>query len=233
MDQPLQFHNRLLANLSPADQIQLRPHLDLIDMPVRESMEEPNKPIGHAYFMEAGIASVVAVGKTGSRIEIGVIGREGMTGVAVVMGSDRSPHSTYMQVGGRAQRISAADLIAAMEGSTTLRGSLLKFAQAFMVQTAHTAVANGRASVEQRLARWLLMAHDRLDGDELPLTHEFISLMLGVRRAGVTVALHALSQQALIHQARGTIHIVDREGLELVAGPYYGVPEAELQRLMQ
>lgn len=119
-----------------------------------------------------------------------------------------------------------------MSVNTISIASALKFAQAFMVQTAHTAIANGRATVGERLARWVLMARDRMDGDELPLTHEFLALMLGVRRAGVTEALNALEERALLRAGRGKILVLNRKGLEKFAGGYYGVPEAELRRLM-
>jgi CRP-like cAMP-binding protein len=113
-----------------------------------------------------------------------------------------------------------------------MRVLFLKFVQTFMVQTAHTAIANGRANVEERLARWVLMARDRLDSDEIPPTHEFLSLMLGVRRAGVTVALSALEKRGWLRANHGRLVVLNRRGLEKVAGAYYGVPEAELRRLM-
>ena len=100
------------------------------------------------------------------------------------------------------------------------------------VQTAHTALANGRAKLEERLARWLLMAHDRLDGDAVPLTHEFLAVMLGVRRAGVTVALHSFERRGFIATRRGQLTVINRPGIEQVAGSFYGIPEAELKRLM-
>ena len=134
--------------------------------------------------MEAGIASVVAVQPDETRIEVGLIGREGMSGTAVVLGGDQSPHSTYMQVAGEGQRIAANELHKAMDASVSLRNLLLKFVQVFMVQTAHTAIANARAHIDQRLARWILMAHDRTGDNTMPLTHEFLALMLGVRRRG-------------------------------------------------
>jgi CRP-like cAMP-binding protein len=201
-------------------------------MKLRHVCEEPNKAIRHVYFMEEGIASVVAVGKNDKRIEVGIIGPEGMTGIAVAMGNHRSPHAIFVQAAGRAQRMTAPNLRDAMDNSDSLQPALLKFAQAFMTQTAHTAIANGRATVVERLARWILMAHDRLDGDDLPLTHEFLSVMLGVRRAGVTTAVHALASNKLIRSQRGKITVVDRDGLEEIAGGYYGVPEAEWRRLM-
>jgi CRP-like cAMP-binding protein len=224
--------NRLLSALSEGGLDLLQPHLEPLAMEVRHLMEDRNKPIKHIYFMEEGIASVVAVAEGGKQIEVGLIGREGMTGIVVAMGNHQSPHVTYVQVRGRAQRIGVAEFRAALEASATLKPLLLKFAQAFMVQTAHTAIANGRAKVEERLARWVLMARDRMDGDELPLTHEFLALMLGVRRAGVTEALNALEDRELLRPGRGKILVLDRKGLEKIAGGYYGVLESELRRLM-
>lgn len=224
--------NQLLSALSPDDLALIEPHLTALPLPLRHRMEDPHKPIKHVYFLDQGIASVVAVGTNDKLIEVGIIGREGMTGITVVMGDDRSPHQTYIQMDGAGHRIERVRLRGAMEKSASMRQTFLKFAQAFMIQTAHTAIANGRATVEERLARWLLMAHDRGDGDQLTLTHEFLALMLGVRRAGVTVALGALSNKGMISTKRGTIQIRDRKALLKVAAGYYGGPEAELKRLL-
>jgi CRP-like cAMP-binding protein len=224
--------NLLLNGLSPSDLALLQPNLTSISLPLRHDMEKPQKQIADVYFMEKGIASVVAVFPAGETVEIGLIGCEGMSGSAVVLGNDRSPHSTYIQVTGEGKRIAVDDLRAAMKKSESLRSRLLKFVQAFTVQTAHTAVANARATLPQRLARWVLMSHDRVAGDRLALTHEFLSLMLAVRRAGVTEAIHSLVSQKLITASRGEITVVDRKGLEKVAGDFYGAPEAEYRRLM-
>ena len=142
-------------------------------MPILKDMERPNRRIDTVYFMEAGIASVVAVQADDTRIEVGLIGREGMSGSAVVLGGDQSPHSTYIQVAGAGLRMPAKELRKAMEASDLLRNLLLRFVQVFMVQTAHTAIANARSHIDQRLARWILMAHDRTGDTTLPLTHEF------------------------------------------------------------
>jgi CRP-like cAMP-binding protein len=225
--------NRLLAALTACDLGLLDPHLESIALETRRVLEAPNRPIRHVYFMQRGIASVVAVNDDDKQVEIGIVGCEGMTGMTVVMGDDRSPHATYIQVAGHGRRIAAGKLRQALEKSSSLHQSLLKFAHAFMIQTAHTAIANGRASLEERLARWILMAHDRVPSDTLPLTHEFLSIMLGVRRAGVTVALHGLEGRGLIKSRRGLIRLIDREGVRAVAGGYYGTPEAELKRLMR
>ena len=223
--------NHLLSMLSADDLGLLEPYLEPIALPLRFALEDIGKPIKHIYFPDGGIVSVVAKSVQDVQIEVGIIGREGMTGLNVVMGNNLSANAVYMQVEGHGLRVKADDLRAAMRHSASLRDCFLHFAQAFMSQMAHTSLANGRAKVEERLARWLLMAHDRLDGDELPLTHEFLALMLSVRRPGVTVALHLLESRGLILIKRGLIQIVDREGLEELIGGMYGIPEAEYRRL--
>lgn len=224
--------NRLLQKLTPDDFALLSPHLADLPLPRRFSMEEPNKPIKHVYFLDSGIASIVTPGMSDKDIEIGVIGCEGMTGLPVILGNDRSPNETYVQIAGVGQQLPVPALRQAMDESKSLRSFLLRYAQAFMTQTAHTAVANARGRLHERLARWLLLAHDRVPGKEIPLTHEFLSMMLGVRRAGVTVALNDLKERRLIQAQRSEIEILDRKGMEKLAGPYYGVPEAEYDRLM-
>jgi CRP-like cAMP-binding protein len=226
-----QLRNRLLAALPRKDLELLRPNLRAVDLPVRLVLEGRAKPIEYIYFLEAGIASVVAVQSHQTQVEVGLIGFEGMTGLPVILGNHQTPNTTYMQVSGEGLRIPSAEVRKAVTKSSGLHKTLLKFAQAFIVQTSHTAIANAHARLEERLARWILMAHDRVGKPTIPLTHEFLSLMLGVRRAGVTETLHALSSQGLIKPARGQITVVDRHGLELSAGDSYGVPEAEYRRL--
>ena len=223
--------NRLLSRLSSEDLGLLQSHLEAVDLPVRKPLEGRNKEIEHVYFIEHGIASVVADG-AGHGIEVGLIGREGMTGLAVLMGTDRTPHDTFMQVAGDGQRISSAMLRSAIEQSPALHRSFLRYGHAFVVQTAQTVLANGRSKTEERLARWLLMAHDRLDSDEIPLTHEFLSVMLGVRRPGVTVALDLLEKNCLVRAKRGAVAILNRTGLRKISNGAYGAAEAELKRLL-
>jgi CRP-like cAMP-binding protein len=225
--------NRLLQALSGADLNLILPHLVQTPLNVRDTFERPNKPIENVCFPETGIVSVIAVHPGGRRIEIGLVGCEGMTGSAVVLGTNRTPHETYIQVAGEGYRMSVTKLREVMANSPTLQAVLLKFVQAFMVQTAHTAIANARGTLTQRLARWLLMAHDRVPSDEIALTHEFLSLMLAVRRPGVTEALQSLEAARLIKCARSLITVLDREGIERIAGSYYGVPETEYRRLMR
>src|SRR5256885_11807332 len=178
--------NRILSRLSRQEFALLEPHLEAVDLPVRRSLEARRKRIDHVYFIESGFASVVANGTTKPSIEVGIIGREGMTGLTIVLGGDRAQHATYIQVAGKGLRISANKLREADERSSTLHRAILRFAHSFLAQTTTTALANGRSKIEERLARWLLMADDRIDGDDLPLTHEFLGLMLGTRRPGVT-----------------------------------------------
>jgi CRP-like cAMP-binding protein len=224
--------NQLLAALSQADLRLLRPNLTAVALKLGRDLEKPNQRIDDVYFIDAGIVSVVAVQRQQQRIEVGLIGREGMSGTSVVLGTQSSPHWTYLQVAGEGQHIPAGALRKAMEASRSLHGLLLKYVQVFMVQTSHTAIANARAKIDERLARWILMADDRHSGDGLTLTHEFLSLMLGVRRAGVTEALQSLSSRQLIKAGRGQIVVLNRKGLERIAGDFYGAPEAESRRLI-
>ena len=224
--------NRLLASLGNDDFDLLEPHLKSVSLELRKSLEKPNRRIESVYFPEGGFASVVAIQSNGKETEVGLIGREGMTGLPIVLGDDRSPHATYIQAPGKGRCIAAAELRQATRTSPSLRDSLLKFVQAFSVQTAHTAICNVQSRLDIRLARWLLMAHDRIGEETLPITHEFLSLMLGVRRAGVTEALHTLREQGLIAYGRGQVTVEDRKGMERKAGPTYGVPEAEYRRLI-
>ncbi len=224
--------NRLLAALSPGDFALLQPHLKPMALPVKRDLEHPNRRIDSIFFIEAGIASVVAVQSDETQVEVGLIGCEGMSGAAVVLGGDQSPHFTYIQVAGEGQRMEASELRKAMDASASLRSLLLKFVQAFMVQTAHTAIANARSHIDQRLARWILMAQDRTRSDMLALTHEFLALMLGVRRAGVTEALQSLKRKKLIDAGRNQIAVLNRKGIERLAGTAYGIPEREYRRLI-
>ncbi|MDB5591148.1 Crp/Fnr family transcriptional regulator [Enterovirga sp.] len=226
------FRNQLLASLPGEELAALAPLLDSVTLLQGQVLEAPNTEIGAVYFPESGIASVVVMDPAGRRMEAGPFGRDGMSGVAVLTDAGRSPHETVVQVPGTASRVSAAALNGALRRSPDLHRALLRYVQAFSIQVSHTALAAGVAIVQQRLARWLLMLHDRIDGDELQLTHDFMAMMLAVRRPGVTVALHELEGCGLIRSRRGLVIIRDRAGLvELCAG-IYGVPEAEYRRLI-
>lgn len=171
---------------------------------------------------------MVARTHSGASLEVGIIGREGMVGVPVLLGQRRSPHECYIQIAGDGYVMRADELWSAMTKSWALADVLLAFAYTFLVQVTHSALANGRFTIEQRLARWLLMANDRLDGNDIQLTHEFLSMMLGIRRPGVTAALHTLEGLLAIKSIRGHVIVRDRSLLEKIAGDCYGMPESEL-----
>jgi CRP-like cAMP-binding protein len=224
--------NRLLASLTEAQHARLAPHLEPVEMPRGMLLEVANEPIEHAYFPDAGIGSTIATNRGGKRIEVGLFGREGMSGLPVVLGADRWPNETTMQGPDHGRRIAADRLREAMRAEPALRDRLLLYVQAMSLQAAQTAVTNGQNTIEERLARWLLMSHDRVSGDSVDLTHEFLAIMLGVRRAGVTVAMHILEGRHLIKATRGRIEVLDRPGPEVTASGSYGVAEAEHARLL-
>ncbi|KQQ38818.1 hypothetical protein ASG19_07370 [Rhizobium sp. Leaf306] len=221
--------NGLLQIMPENDLKMLEPHLQLISLNQGDVLFEPNSPISHVYFFESGLSSEIAVAGT-HRIEVGCIGREGCSGIPVILGSFSSPHRSFMQGAGEAHRIEAATLRRLIGESVSLSAVLLKYAHVFMIQIAATALADGRFDVEKRLARWVLMSHDRL-GDTLTLTHDFLALMLGVRRPSVTDALHKLEGKRAIRSERSVVTVLDRPLLEQIAGEAYGTPEAEYRRL--
>ena len=224
--------NRLLAALSSSDFAFLDPKLERVPLaPLGAVVIEADTPIRHVFFPESGIVSTVANTEEG-RIEVGIIGREGFTGTPVILGTDQTPHTSIVQGIGEALRISTPDLRAAIVARPSIFRPLGLFTQALIVQVAQTAYANATFNIEARLARWILMTQDRVGGGELTLTHEFLSVMLGVRRAGVTTATHVLEGMGSIRTRRGRIEIVDREKLLELAGDAYQVAEDEYERLM-
>lgn len=237
MDRPVTpinrpFRNHLLTTMAAEDYDFIEPHLELASLPVGHDVEVRGERAPYMYFIESGIVSIVAANGSGKQIEIGLIGREGISGLAVILGDDVANHAAYMQVEGHGYRVPAVVMLEAMRNSGELRNRLARFAHTLMIQTAHTALANGRANLVERLSRWILMAHDRVDGNVIPITHEFLALMLGVRRAGVTVALHELEGRRLIKAIRGQITVLDRAGTEKLANGFYGQPEGEYFRLV-
>jgi CRP-like cAMP-binding protein len=216
------YQNVVLSRLSTPDFKLLEPHLKAVDLPVLKVLERRGRAIKAVYFPETGFASVVANGN--NPIEVGVIGHEGLTGLTVVLGGDRSEHETFMQAAGHGHSIPVHQFREAMAKSRTLQGSFLRYVQAFLTQTTQTVVANGRSKIEERLARWLLMADDRIDSDELLLTHEFLAMMLAVRRPGVTVALQELERKGVIARKSGRITLLDRDALEQMCNGTYAAP---------
>ena len=227
----LRIRNRLLRALSSDDLALLTPNLVLSSFPQRHHFETAGKPFDQVCFPETLVSSVVA--KQGDLlVEIGLIGCEGMTGTAVLLGADRSINASFVQIAGQGFVIPVRDLRNALQKSESMRLIFLKFVQVLVQQTSHTAVANSIAKLPQRLARWLLMSHDRVENNTLKLTHEFLSIMLAVRRAGVTEAINELERDGLITCSRGVVQVLNRKGLEKVAGQFYGKPEAEYRRLI-
>jgi CRP-like cAMP-binding protein len=165
-------------------------------------------------------------------MEVGMIGREGLVGLPVVLGADSAPSEGLVQAQGTALRIRTAALRQAFDDSAPLRKLLLRYMQALHTQVSQTAVCNGSHTVEERLARWLLMAHDRAEQDHFPMTHEFMSLMLGVRRAGVTTVAGLLKRIGIIDYGHGTMTVLDRPGLEGAACECYGIVQKQFERLL-
>ncbi len=225
-------HNNLLATMPDADAERLMPHLVAVDLPRTTILERAFETIETVYFPTDGVGSMIASGRDDRQIEAGLFGRDGMSGISIVMGDDQPANRTLMQVGGSALALPAAMLQKILGDAPSVQRHLLRYAQTMMTQTAQTALSNGQARLEERLARWLLMCHDRVKGNEMELTHEFLSVMLGVRRAGVTVGTHMLEGKGMIRAERARITILDRDGLEEEAHQSYGVPEREYARLI-
>jgi CRP-like cAMP-binding protein len=168
----------------------------------------------------------------GATAEMGLVGNEGVVGISLFMGGDTTPNRAVVQGAGNALKLQAKAMRAEFSRGGEFQHLLLRYTQALITQISQTAVCNRLHSVEQRLSRWLLMTRDRTQSDELQMTHEFISNMLGVRREGVTHAAHGLQQQGLISYARGHIQILDRKGLENCACECYAVVKGEHDRLL-
>jgi CRP-like cAMP-binding protein len=234
MSQPSQSYvrNCLLSALVAEDYALLRPSLETIELEKELILIEPNRPFHHVVFPERGIGSVITSTPDGQQVETGLFGRDGMSGISVLMGSNQSAHTTIMQVSGDGYRIAVDALLEAIAASRPLHAMLLRYAQAQLTQASYTALSNATQSVEERLARWLLMSHDRVNGDEIALTHEFLSIMLAVRRPSVTTALHVLEGNHFIRAKRGIITVIDRDAMIEFANGSYGVAEAEYTRLV-
>ncbi|UYW24760.1 Crp/Fnr family transcriptional regulator [Methylorubrum extorquens] len=223
--------NRLLKALAAHEFDRLAPHLEAVSIGMRQQLITPDQPISHAYFIEDGLCSLIADSAEG-RIEVGLVGCEGFVGAPLMLGADRTPHLAMIQAEGTALRIAALELEAALDASRALRGVLGRYVQSLIVQVGQTVYANADYNVEARLARWILMTHDRLRTDELPMTHESMAMMLGVRRPGVTSATHILEAAGMIKGKRGRVIVLDREKLMELAGDTYGPAEAEYERLL-
>jgi CRP-like cAMP-binding protein len=223
-DQPTPTpRNRLLAALPATELAGLWPRLERVELEFRKTLHAPEQPIGSVYFPETGYCSRLAPLEDGDSAEVGLVGPEGMTGMSLLLGADRENFEMLVQVPGTAMRMGAAAFGKALDNIPSLRPLLHRYVLAHFEQVARTGACNGRHDINQRLARWLLMSHDRVEGDEFPMTHEFMSMMLGVRRSGITVAASALQKAGLIRYTRGQILITDRPGLEAATCECYGM----------
>jgi CRP-like cAMP-binding protein len=229
---PAAPRNGLLAALPAADLARLRPQLEVVEVPLRAVLHRPNEPIDAVYFPERGWISLVAMLESGDAAEVGIVGPEGVLGLPVFHTTDRSPFEAMSQGGCTALRLEARAFTEEVERSAALRRLLLRYSQAYTVQVAWTAACNGRHPIGQRLARWMLMAHDRSEGADFPMTHEFLSMMLGVRRAGVSVTAGTLQKAGLIRYERGRMSVIDRPGLEAVACECHVNMRREFRRLL-
>lgn len=226
------IENQLLAALSAESYNRLKPHLVPVSFQSGDILYQPHQLIEWVYFPHQAVVSLVNILEDGAQIEIGIVGSEGMVGTPIIMASDISPYLTIVQVPDGAQRMSANVLTEELGLSSELHRLLLRYMQALIAQISQTATCNRYHTIEERLARWLLQTQDRMKKDRLDLTQEFISIMLGSRRAGVNIAAGVLQRAGLINYKRGRIEVLDRQGLEEASCECYEVVRKEYVRLL-
>ncbi|NWJ27591.1 Crp/Fnr family transcriptional regulator [Rhizobium sp. Td3] len=224
--------NGILDQLPAPVLAALLPQLRLINLPRGSILEVPDQLVNRVYFPLDCVASVIVVGREGTRIETGMIGCEGVTGSGLSDNDDHTPYELIIQVAGTALALSADEFRRALNSKPELRVLTSRFSRSLGVQVSYTALANAKFDIRKRLARWLVMVQDRVPGRVFNLTHDYLAVMLGVRRPSVTDVLHMLEGEGLIRSNRSSIEIRDRNGLINVAGESYGTPEAEYARLM-
>lgn len=225
---PTLYKNRILAALPEAEIDRLAPHLSPISLKVRDQLLDGRAD--YAYFLEEGLASVVLNMADGGTVEVGVIGRDGVVGLPILLGGKTMPGNTFIQVDGSGFRISAERLKSEFERPGKLRSHVQKYVLANLVQSAQNAACNRLHTIGERLARWLLTCHDRVQSNRMPLTHEFLGQMLGAPRTTVTLAAGMLHQAGLIDYARGHVTVKNREKLQDVACECYRVVRDEFER---
>jgi CRP-like cAMP-binding protein len=224
--------NLLLRALPLDDYEQVQSHLRPARLDLRQVLVVAQEPIRDVYFVREGVTSVLADRQAGGVVEIGTIGNEGFVGLPLLHGVDRLPFRVIVQVEGDAWRLDAVVFRRLVDERPAFRARLLLFAQFYTIQLGQSVACNRLHTVEERCARWLLMTHDRVRGDHFTLTHEFLAFMLGVRRAGVSVALGVLQRQGMITSSRSHVTVLDRERLEAAACDCYGITrEAQLDVL--
>ncbi|HKS29599.1 MAG TPA: Crp/Fnr family transcriptional regulator [Pyrinomonadaceae bacterium] len=235
MDAYINHKSNLILNALPTQEYErLYTHLEYVELPLGKILYDPEEPIRHAYFPLRGAVSVVTVLRDGGSVEAGVIGKEGVVGIPLVLGRETELNRrAVVQIQGSGLRLKATALTEEFRRGERLHDLLLSYLHAFITQISQTAACNRMHRLEERLARWLLACQDRLGSDEMQLTQEFIAEMLGVRRAGVSVAATQLQERGLIKHKRGFIQIIDREGLEAASCECYGVVRREYQRLFE
>lgn len=215
--------NIILCSLPDKEYHLLRPHLEPVDLPQYEILEEPGEKIEFTYFLNDGMTSLVALSRDGRSVEVGIVGKEGMVGMSLIAGLRQGTFRAIMQMSGTGSRVRAEIFQDILAGAPVLRAELSRFALMHGMQVAQLAACNRLHEVEQRLARWLLMCQDRFDSQVLPLTHEFLAQMLGTGRPSVSLAAGALENAGLIENLRGTVKILNRKSLEEAACECYGV----------
>ena len=225
--------NELLRRLNPADFALLQPHLERVPLAIGDVVASTGGEIATVCFPEGGIVGFVDVLADGRRLAVGVLGRDGFVGWPLLLGSDRWPHEVTVRAeDSTALRLDGDRLLEAAAASTTLRSLLLRFVNSFVSQMGRTIVSNLIHPIEARAARWILLYHDRIAGDEIAMTHEEFGVMLGVRRSSITDALHQLEGAGAIRGLRGRIVVRDRATLEALVVDTYGFAEAEYRRLV-
>src|SRR5450432_497640 len=224
--------NRLLLLLSDNDYERLRSHLSVVEFDYRKSLYEASRPIEQVYFPIDGVASLVITTSDGAGAEVGTIGSEGMVGLPIVLGDREAPSSVYVQVPGTALGMDARIFRSELDRSPTLNLVMLRYVHAFFNQVAQSAVCAHLHRVEQRCCRWLLMTRDRMPSGDFLLTHEFLGMMLGVRRTTVTEVMGSLQRAGLIRYRRGHVTILDHEALRQRACECYEISKLEFDRML-
>jgi CRP-like cAMP-binding protein len=229
---PFARENWLLAALPKEERNRITPDLDEVSFQLKETVYRRNGSIDHVYFPKNGVFSMIILMEDGATIEVGTVGQEGMLGVPAFLGAGKSPAQVFCQVPSEAFRLSVKKFKELVQGEGPLRELVLKYTQSLLNQISQSAACNHLHSIEERMARWLLMTQDRVGADEFSFTQEFLAEMLGTRRATVTVVAGMLQKAGLIGYRWGTITILDRRGLEEVACECYKVVKDELKRLI-
>ena len=224
--------NRLLGLLTPKDFERLRPNLQPVVLEYKEPLYHADTPIEFVWFIETGVGSLVNTMANGDAAEVGTIGNEGMVGLPLVLGDIQAPTEVYVQVPGAGLKMNAALFSRELERSASMRTVMLRYAHAVFNQVAQSAACNQLHSLKHRCCRWLLMTQDRMQSDEFLLTQEFLAMMLGVQRTGVSATAAALQRAGLIRYNRGNVTITNREGLERQSCECYGISKMEFDRLL-